>query len=107
MIPVASVGVSEARSGENPVPTDLLVVVAPNPVGGRALVRYSLSRAGLVSLKLYDVTGQLVSTLASGYHPAGSYSALLRAGRGNLARGVYLLKCESGGYRTTEKLVIE
>ena len=83
--------------------------MSPNPTTSslNSFISYSLPDAGSVSLKLYDVTGKLVSTLASGYHPAGSYYYSLLTTHYSLASGVYLLKFETEGYNTTEKLVIE
>jgi hypothetical protein len=85
------------------------LAVTPNPFSGAATISYSLARAGNVSLKLYDITGKLLRTLAGGYHPAGEYSSRLTAygSRQELAAGVYLLKFETEGYRTTQKLIIE
>jgi hypothetical protein len=85
--------------------------VAPNPFTSslNPSISYSLSVPGNVSLKLYDVTGKLVSTLASGYHPAGAYSSQLTANssKQRLAAGIYVLRFDSDGYSTTEKLIIE
>ena len=53
--------------------------IAPNPFTSRTSISYSLPRAGYVSLKLYDVTGKLVNTLVSGYHPVGDYGSQLTA----------------------------
>jgi len=79
--------------------------VAPNPFTSRTQVSYTLPQPGKVSLKLYDVTGALVTTLAQGQTPAGSHRVML--GADQLARGVYVLKFESGDYRTTRKVTIE
>jgi len=88
-----------------------LFSVVPNPATQSlgALISYSLPEPGTVSLKLYDITGKLVRTLAGGYHPAGEYSARLVAdgARHGLTRGLYLLEYEAGEYRATEKLIIE
>jgi hypothetical protein len=79
--------------------------VAPNPFTSATAITYSLPRAVNISVKLYDVTGQLVTTLAKGYTLAGSHTALLDANK--LARGIYLLKYENEGNTTTRKLIIE
>ena len=81
--------------------------ISPNPFRASIspAIYYSLPVAGDVSLRLYDVSGKLVSVLATGYRPAGSYS--LRTVRGSPAKGVYLLAFEGGGLRTTSKLVVE
>ena len=83
--------------------------VTPNPTTSslNSFISYSLPDAGSVSLKLYDITGKLVSTLVNGYRPAGSYSYSLLTTCRSFASGVYLLKFETEGYNTTEKLVIE
>jgi hypothetical protein len=82
---------------------------APNPFTSRTSISYSLPQAGNVALRLYDVTGKLVSTLASGYRSAGSYSSQLTANSSQpkLASGVYVLRLDSEGHTTTSKLIIE
>jgi hypothetical protein len=79
--------------------------IAPNPFTSLTRVSYTLPKSGSVALRLYDVTGQLVTVLVKGYTLAGSHSAHLDANK--LARGIYLLKYESEGYTTTSKLIIE
>jgi hypothetical protein len=79
--------------------------IAPNPFTAATAVSYSLPRAGDVSLRLYDVTGTLVSVLARGQTAAGTHGVDLDAS--HLAKGIYVLKYEANGYSTTEKLIIE
>jgi hypothetical protein len=79
--------------------------VTPNPFVQRTCVDYSLPRTGMVSLKLYDVSGALKAVLAHGCAAAGSHSVFLNAD--NLARGIYLLKFEGEAGITTSKLIIE
>jgi len=83
--------------------------IAPNPFTSSVnpLISYSLPVAGNVSLKLFDITGKLVSTLASGYRSAGNYVYRLSPTAHRLSSGIYLLKFESDGYTTTSKLIIE
>jgi hypothetical protein len=83
--------------------------IASNPVtySLNPSISYSLPTPGNVNLKLYDVTGKLVSTLASGTHAAGVYSSPLVAHRSRLSAGIYVLRYEAGEYRTAEKLIIE
>jgi hypothetical protein len=79
--------------------------IAPNPFTNATAITYSLPKPGNVSLRLYDVSGKLVTTLASGYTAAGSHAALINAEK--LARGIYLVTFETDSYNTTEKLIIE
>ncbi len=84
---------------------DFKLSISPNPFTSLTHVSYTLPKSGSVALRLYDVAGQLVTTLAQGYTLAGNHSALLNADK--LAHGIYLLKFESEGYSTTSKLIIE
>jgi hypothetical protein len=81
------------------------LAVAPNPFSLATTISYSLTRAGNVSLKLYDVTGQLVQVLTSGWRPAGSSSLDLRIS--DLPRGLYLLKLQTETVTATQKLIVE
>jgi hypothetical protein len=78
--------------------------IAPNPLsGGLATVRYSLPKAGLATLSVFDVAGRTVlsQTIAAGR--SGTASLDLR----KLEAGVYLVKVTTEGYSTTQKLVVE
>jgi hypothetical protein len=55
-------------------------------------------------LKLYDITGKLVSTLASG-RSAGAASLRLEAS--NLSTGLYVLKLTTTTATLTQKLIVE
>lgn len=98
-------------------------MTVPNLFSGSATISYSLPKAGLVSLKLYDITGKLVRTLAEGRQPAGVSTCNLRAGNSGtdpdfvgrnrrdssrspswISRGIYVLKLEAGGEALTELL---
>jgi hypothetical protein len=82
--------------------------IAPNPFTSHqppATIHYSLPKAGDVGLKLYDISGKLVSTLASGFRPAGSYSYSLLAAQHSLVRGIYLLRMETVNRTLCQKLV--
>ena len=79
--------------------------VSPSPFTGATTIRYALPRAGNATLKLYDVAGQLVSTLANGYHNAGASSFALQAS--SLPAGIYILRLSSETTTLTQKLIIE
>jgi len=83
--------------------------IVPNPASSAisTSISYSLRRPGKVSLTLYDISGKLVSTLASGYHPAGNYACRLPPAAYRLSAGVYLLKFETADYKATRKLIVE
>ena len=70
-----------------------LAPTEPNPAHGVALLRYSLPVRGDVRLRLYDVTGRGLATLASGAVDAGVHAARLDVRA--LAGGVYFCRFEA------------
>jgi hypothetical protein len=77
----------------------------PNPFNRSCRITYALPRPGNVCLKLYDVTGRQVMTLASGYTTVGNH--VTNVSSKGLANGIYLLKLESADYKATRKLILE
>ncbi|MDI6739591.1 MAG: FlgD immunoglobulin-like domain containing protein, partial [Candidatus Edwardsbacteria bacterium] len=91
-----------------PVITELFYS-RPNPITDRTFISYQLRAPGRVSLKIYNVAGQLVRTLANGYQNAGYHSVLWNGNdnRGErAASGMYLYRLDAGSYSATNKLVI-
>jgi hypothetical protein len=46
----------------------------PNPFNPSTTIKISLAHAGVMSLRIYDVLGQLVKVVDEGYKPAGMYT---------------------------------
>lgn len=76
----------------------------PNPFNPTTNIGYRISDVGLVTLKLYNVLGQLVKTLVSKVQQPGSYEVKFN-GNG-LASGVYFYRLRSGDYTKTMKLIL-
>ena len=70
-----------------------LAAPVPNPVHGRAVIRFALPNASPVELELFDVMGRHVTTLADGHRGAGEHRVRLE-GYG-LAAGTYVLRLQS------------
>lgn len=84
----------------------------PNPVvsgntGGPALttILFNLTQAAPVSLKLYDLLGREVATLAKGSYSAGRHRITFDASR--LAAGVYFYRLKVNGESQTRSLVVQ
>jgi flagellar hook assembly protein FlgD len=65
-------------------------------------MKYSLPKSGKVSLKVYDIIGNLVMTLADGNLNAGVYNAEFDGS--NLSSGIYFYTLEAEGFKETKKL---
>ena len=75
----------------------------PNPFNPTTVIQYSIPQSGYVSLKIYNILGQEVTTLYNGFQKAGSYKADFDASK--LSSGVYLYKLQSIGFSKTMKMI--
>jgi hypothetical protein len=79
-------------------------IVYPNPFDGSAKVSFYLSRAGTVTLSLYSVIGQHVSTISLGSMNSGQHETVLDGQ--NLAPGVYILQLNTGSTIYSRKVSV-
>ncbi|MDP2363579.1 MAG: T9SS type A sorting domain-containing protein [Ignavibacteria bacterium] len=56
------------------------------------------------TLKIYDVLGNLITTLVDEYNPAGKHEIIFDATL--LSSGVYLYKLSAGNYSETRKMLV-
>jgi photosystem II stability/assembly factor-like uncharacterized protein len=76
----------------------------PNPFNSKTVIGFDLSTSGNVTLKVYDVLGNMIATLVDEYKPAGSYEiefntsfeSSFRLVR-NLASGIYFYQLRIRG----------
>jgi hypothetical protein len=80
----------------------------PNPFNPSTRIQYSLEKAGMVSLKVYNVLGREVATLVNGRQEAGSYTVPfgINTGTLGLSSGVYFYRLEAGSFVSTKKLIL-
>lgn len=76
----------------------------PNPFNPTTTLSYTLAVPGRVELSVYNLQGQRVRTLVSGWQPAGLHEIVLEAGV--WASGVYMVELHSNGSRQTTKLLL-
>ena len=100
------------------IPTDFnLYQNYPNPFNPSTTIKYSVSKPGLVQLKVFDVLGREVATLVDEYKEAGTYNLLFNVEtcRGkSLPSGIYFYRLQVGypsagsghGFIQTKKMVL-
>jgi polyhydroxybutyrate depolymerase len=76
----------------------------PNPFNPSTKISWQLPIRSLVTLKVYDVLGNEVSTLVNEEKPAGSYEVEFNAS--NLASGIYFYQLRTGEFILTKKMVL-
>ena len=76
----------------------------PNPFNPLTQIRYQLPKDGLVTLKVFDILGEEVTTLVNETKPVGSYSVNFDATQ--LPSGIYLYELNAGDFRSVKKMTV-
>ncbi len=94
---------------EVPAIREFWFAAGPSPAGVSAVVRFGLPREANVSLRVFDVAGREMTSLANGRFPAGEHTASwdLRDGAGRrVDRGVYYLRMTVDGQSRSQSLSV-
>ncbi len=78
----------------------------PNPFNPSTQIKYSIEKAGIVSLKVYDLLGREVANLVNTYQQIGSYAVTFNSVNRAFSSGVYFYRLESGSFVATHKMVL-
>ena len=80
----------------------------PNPFNPSTVISYQLPFNSFITLKVYDVLGNEISTLVSEEKPAGSYEIVFNAvsTAGGLSSGVYTYQLQAGSFVLTKKMLL-
>jgi serine protease len=76
----------------------------PNPFNPTTNVEFQIAKRSHVSLKVFDLLGRGVATLADEERSPGSYKVTWDAS--NLPSGIYFYRLEAGGFVETRKMVL-
>jgi hypothetical protein len=104
MAPVPGHAVVSAVGDNAPVRASTLLLSYPNPFNPTTNVRYYLASQGAVTIRIYNVAGQLVDTLIDGMQPAGFHTIAWTPAQ--LASGIYFCRLSTGTISQTRKLVL-
>jgi len=75
----------------------------PNPFNPSTVINYQLPVAGVVTLKVYDVLGNEVTTLVNETKSAGRYD--VRFDASGLSNGVYFYTIKADNFNSTKKMI--
>lgn len=76
----------------------------PNPFNPTTKINYSIRKAGLVKVELYNTLGQKVQTLVNEVKPAGNFTVEVQAN--NLPSGIYFYRIHAGEFDQTRKMLL-
>ncbi|MBN1434113.1 T9SS type A sorting domain-containing protein [Candidatus Fermentibacterales bacterium] len=95
---------SMGGAGEPPAETGLSLGAFPNPFADEVLLEIELPAPGRAALRIFDLTGRLVSTLLDTTMPAGPASCSFDAGW--LPAGVYIARLRAGDACSSLRLIL-
>ena len=90
-------------------PADCELYAYPNPFNPNTEIRFALREAGLVTVRIFNIQGQLVKEVFNQYCPAGSLMLQWdgkNAQSNDLASGIYLCQIKAGSLVATQKLTL-
>jgi len=94
--------------GDTPVRSLSLAAPFPNPSREPLTLRFTLPEAAHATLRVYDVTGRVLATLADAELAAGAHAATWsgadRSGRG-VPPGVYFARLSAGGRERVQRIM--
>lgn len=77
---------------------------SPNPAKQNTIIAFQLNSSGLVSLELFDMLGNLVSSVMNQEMKAGAHSIPLETG--NIPNGIYFYVLKKDGFSQTKRMVV-
>ncbi|HQB97358.1 MAG TPA: T9SS type A sorting domain-containing protein, partial [Candidatus Cloacimonadota bacterium] len=86
------------------------VSIYPNPFNPRANISFELSHVSPTSVKVYNIKGQLVTTLADKTYGPGKHTLFWDGddqSGSQVASGIYLVRIQSKAAATTRKLILK
>jgi hypothetical protein len=87
-----------------PKASELALTAYPNPFNPSTMLSFSLPVPSQVNIRVFDITGRLVTTLANSRFFAGTHAVQFDGSA--LASGVYIARIESEPFHVTQKLVL-
>jgi len=76
----------------------------PNPFNPSTTIKYQIPEKSFVTIKVYDVLGNELTTLVNEEKPSGSYEVEFDGT--NLTSGIYFYQLRAGKYVETKKMVL-
>jgi hypothetical protein len=103
-----ALGASTAEVPVSPALAPAVFPARPNPFATETRIEFGLPSPSRATLRVYDVAGRLVKTLAEGPYPAGVQRLFWHgedeAGR-RVPSGIYFLRLEAAGVTRTGRLL--
>ncbi len=92
------------------IPEELNIIhTYPNPFNAYTIIDYEISKPGLYTLTIFDLSGRNISVLKSDFHPTGHYSVSWNGKThtgADVPSGVYFFRLTDKDQSLSKKLVL-
>jgi len=97
--------VGEVAVGSTPQwASDLALMLSPNPAKNKATFSFNLSKKSMISVELYNQTGQIIKNKPAEIYSTGKHKIQIETE--NLEAGIYFYRLKSSNQSYTGKLII-
>jgi len=87
------------------IPTEYsLLQNYPNPFNPATTIKYSVPKAGNVTIKIFDINSKEIMTVVNNYHTAGNYIESIDLS--SFSSGVYFYELTAGNVKLFNKMVL-
>ena len=86
------------------IPDEYGIINYPNPFNSATQISVKIAQSGILSIKVYNIIGELVSEIVNSYYKTGIHKFFFNANE--LSSGVYLLRMNIGEKYFTHKIVL-
>jgi Secretion system C-terminal sorting domain/Glycosyl hydrolase family 79 C-terminal beta domain len=100
---VHALSVTQVKTAETPSGFSLRQNF-PNPFNPSTAISFNLNHAGVISLRIYNVLGQLIDIIAQGYKTAGEYTYTVNMK--GFSSGLYFYTLRQGTNQITKKMLL-
>ena len=77
----------------------------PNPFSGKTTIKYKVTTANQVQVKVFDIYGNEICTPVSQFQQAGDYTLSLNSKEFSFAAGVYYYRISIGNENKSMKMI--
>ncbi|MCL5992194.1 MAG: CocE/NonD family hydrolase [Bacteroidetes bacterium] len=96
--------VSKKTDVEDYLNKDISIKVSPNPTSDRIEINYSINQPCSISIELYNLIGEKISSLSKVESEVGNYSTTLSLSENS--SGVYFLKYKNNEFSIVKKIIL-
>lgn len=98
--------IADIETISHDLPSDYSLLNYPNPFNPNTKIKFSIPKEGIISIKVYDISGKEIAVLANEKFREGTYEINFSADDHFLSSGIYFVQLRTGNYLKTSKIIL-